>query len=513
MQRWPLNRHAGWDVWPHFDPGRWIDFNPCVVRLPSGRLLALLRRDACPPVPGKGTVWQVPVDEALQPTGTPAPLLARGEDPRAVVLGTRLLLFYCVIDRDAEDRVCGSTMMLSEYEIDSTPAGDTLRPVAGFQLPKNPIGAARPGDTAAAWEKNWVPFAVSPTAVALIYSHEPWQVLVLDCNPAASTRRFSASHAGPALRWRYGQVRGGTPPVPFGPGRWITFFHSSQVVGSRKVYFVGACVFGQEAPFQPLLVTRDPLLAAPYRSGAHRFGWRFAGSVLFPLGAQPGEAGYRLLCGIDDGEIGSFLVGHDALADRLEHIDALAGLELSDGDGQRLQTAGPVLLGRPAAESWPLARLLELLGGRGRGFVDYGAGDGVASLTLADGFAHGLAVEPDAARRRTLQRNLAVNGLGPAHVQVHGPIDSIDAAAPVAVDVMRIDAAPRLAAVLQGAAATIARDRPLLLMRLSGDEALDTPALAWLDAQAYDSQRLLAHHPLWCLALPRERRAAWAWFC
>ncbi len=506
MQRWPLNRHAGWDLWPPFDPGRWIDFNPTFVRLPSGRALALIRRDAFPPVPGKGTVWQVPVDDTMRPTGTPTQLLARGEDPRAVVLGSRLLLFYCVIDRDAEDRVCGSTMLLSEFEID----GDTLRPVASFQLPKNPIGLAQPGDRAAAWEKNWVPFAVSATEVALIYSHEPWHVLVLDCNPATNARRFTAHHTGPALRWRYGQVRGGTPPVPFGDDQLITFFHSSLVVGSRKVYLVGACTFDRAAPHRPRRFTRDPLLAAPYRSGAHRFGWRFAGSVVFPLGAEGGATGYRLLCGLDDGEIGSFVVGHDALADRLESMDAQAPLELVDADDKALLTAGPLLLGRPAAGSWPLARLLELLGGRGRSFVDIGAGDGAATITLADGFDRGLAVEADAARRQALQRSLALNGLD--NVRVVATADPIDGVAMHGVDLLRIDAAPQLAVTLKDAAATIARDRPLLLLHLNGDEATDAPALQWLDAQAYDGQPLHAHHPTWCLALPRERRAAWAWF-
>ena len=166
----------------------------------------------------------------------------------------------------------------------------------------------------------------------------------------------------------------------------------------------------------------------------------------------------------------------------------MAALDLVDAHEPNLQTAGPLLLGRPAAESWPLARVLELLSGRGRGFVDFGAGDGAASVTLADGFSHGLAIEPDAAKRRALQRNLVLNALD--NMQVQAQIDTIDAARLLSIDLLRIDAAPHLAPVLQGASATIARDRPLLLRRLSGSVASDAPSLAALDAHAYDGQRL-----------------------
>jgi hypothetical protein len=186
VHRQPLNRQQDFERWPPLAPGQWLDFNPTVVALPDhlgGGRLAIVRRDHVPPQPGRGTLWVLPVDEQLRPAGPAELLIGRGEDPRALVLGDRLLVFYCVIDRDEADAVAGSTMMLAEFALaDGRP---TL--LQAFGLPKNPLQLARPGDRGAVWEKNWVPFEISPTQVGLIYSHDPWHVIALDCDPA--TRR------------------------------------------------------------------------------------------------------------------------------------------------------------------------------------------------------------------------------------------------------------------------------------------------------------------------------------
>jgi len=524
MQRWPLNRHAAFDLWPAFDPGRWIDFNPSCVKLPDGRALALIRRDAFPPVPGKGTIWQVPLDDHMRPRGEPTMLVARGEDPRAVVVGKRLLLFYCVIDRDAEDRVCGATMKLAEFDIECGAAGCGLTMKRAFELPKNPLGIAKPGDREAAWEKNWVPFMPGvPGAghetdreVALIYSHDPWHVIVLDVDPATDARRFLRHHDGPALKWRYGHIRGGTPPLPYRVSRdgaqdgerLITFFHSSLVVGSRKLYMVGAATFDRAAPHTPRSITREPLLVAPYNSGAHRFGWRFAGSVVFPLGAEATDAGYRLLAGIDDGEIGSFVVPHAALAERLEAIDAEPTLEATDLDGQRLAPVGPLWLRDPgAAPGAPLtiARFAELLVGPGRTVVDTAAGDGAVVMALAPQCQRVLAFTADARERSLLARNVALNGFTNVQLAEGDPL-ALDAVALDEIDLVKID--HDAAAVLAGAAALLRRCRPALLLHGGDTEALRSQ----LDGLGYGYEPIFPREPGWALALPVERRAAWQWW-
>ncbi len=515
MPHQPLNRTQDFDRWPALSPGRWLDFNPTLVQLPAeqgGGRLAIIRRDRYPPQPGRGTLWWLPVDEHLRPAGEAALLLGRGEDPRALVLGGRLLVFYCVIDRDDEDAVCGSTMMLAEFALDG--GRPTLLQV--FALPKNPLQLARPGERGAIWEKNWVPFEISPTQVGLIYSHDPWHVIALDCDPTRDARRFAAHHPGPVLSWRHGHIRGGTPPLPYGAAgdeQLITFFHSSVVVGSRKVYAVGACCFDRTAPHLPRAITRGPLLLAPYNSGAHRFGWPFAGSVVFPLGAQCEDAGYRLLSGLDDGEVASFLVRHDQLAERLDPLDAVPRATWSDADETSWSANGPVLLrprsALPAAEL-AQSRFLACLIGSGRCFVDWGAGEGTASVLLAERFARVLAYDAAAQHQRLIERQALVNGL--AHLQVRAPGATIDQEGLDAVDLLRIDMPACLLETLLGAGSLLQRCRPVLFVQLAADPALDDPVLAWLDAQRYQSQRLEVHHPNWLLALPQERREAWRWW-
>ncbi len=512
MHRQPLNRQQDFERWPPLAPGQWLDFNPTVVALPDhlgGGRLAIVRRDHVPPQPGRGTLWVLPVDEQLRPDGAADLLIGRGEDPRALVLGDRLLVFYCVIDRDEADAVAGSTMMLAEFALaDGRP---TL--LQAFGLPKNPLQLARPGDRGAVWEKNWVPFEISPTQVGLIYSHDPWHVIALDCDPATAARRFVGHFPGPQLAWRHGHIRGGTPPVPYGDDQLITFFHSSAVVGSRKVYAVGACRFDRSAPYTPRAITREPLLLAPYNSGAHRFGWPFAGSVVFPLGAQLEVGGYRLLAGLDDGEIASFLVRHDALAERLDPVDALTAVSCSDADENSWSANGPLLLRPPGAAltaDLAQARFLQGLVGSGRSFVDWGAGHGTAAVLLAERFDRVLAFEAAPARRRLIERQALVNDLPRLCVQ---PLPAaIDDAGLDAVDLLRVDCPETLAAVLAGAAQLLRRCRPVLFLHLPADTAAADAVIDTLTADAYECKRLAVHHPDWLVALPAERRAAWNWW-
>lgn len=508
MHRAALNRGRDFDRWPALDAGQWLDFNPTLVELPpsqGGGRLAIIRRDRCPPQPGRGTLWTLRVDDALRPVSAPRPLVGRGEDPRAVVIGDRLLVFYCVIDRDERDAVSGSTMVLAEFDLQH--GEPVLR--RQFALPKNPLKLLRPEDRHAAWEKNWVPFVIDEGRVGLVYSHDPWHVIELSVAADSDERRFVGHHSGPALKWRHGHVRGGTTPLPWGPDRWISFFHASEVVGSRKMYTVGACTFDRQAPFAPRSITREPLVVAPYHSGAHRFGWAFAGSVVFPLGAMATPQGHRLLCGLDDGEIGSFDIRSGELQERLDPIDAEAAPPWRDGDESTWAPNGPVLT---AVEngSLPRARFLAQLLGQGRCFVDWGAGDGVASVLLAAGFDRVQAYDEQPARRRALQRLALVNGL--AAVEVEPPPQRLDDCALGAVDLLRIDQPQQLPAVLDGAQALVERCRPVLFVHLHSDEAQAQAAVAWLEARGYDTRRLAVHHPNWLVALPSERRAAWSWW-
>ncbi len=93
-KRWvPLNCKNNFEIWPPLDVEEWIEFNPCCIQLPSGRWLGVIRRDKFPPIPGMGTTWTIELDDCLRPIGVPQLLLQPGEDPRAVVVGSRVFVF------------------------------------------------------------------------------------------------------------------------------------------------------------------------------------------------------------------------------------------------------------------------------------------------------------------------------------------------------------------------------------------------------------------------------------
>lgn len=407
MNLLPLNATDDFNLWPSFSPGEWLDFNPTVVKLPDGRSLAIIRRDRVPPVPGEGTIWSVIVDDDLRPIDTPNLLLERGEDPRAVVIDERLLLFYVVIEKESTGKVLGSCMMLAEFTTTTFPPAITRC----SQLPKNPTG--NPELQNVMWEKNWVPFIIAEGQIALIYSHAPWTVLILDPGTPTSAPSFVTAYRDMELGWPYGEIRGGTPPIRYNNESLITFFHSAQVVGSRNVYMVGACIFADTAPFTPQLITLEPLLIAPYRSLAMRFGWNVLASVLFPLGAVRGEGDFKLLCGIDDGEIGSFAISESILNSRLTPVNPKLKQSIVTSDANTLALAeGPIVFTPdPAltAAHVPLARFLRMLPLRGGTYLDIGAEEGLYIAYLANHFSRVVAIE--SSHSPWLERNLATNAI------------------------------------------------------------------------------------------------------
>lgn len=529
MRHRPLNADTSFELWPHFEPGRFIDFNPSFVRLPSGQAYAVIRRDRVPPVPGRGTVWAVAVDGEMCPGGSTFALVADGEDPRAVVLGEHVLVFYVRFERDADARITGTSMVLAEFDASSEP----WQARAHFKLPKYPLGGA-PADSHPGWEKNWVPFVISDRQVGLIYSHDPWQVIVLDVAPHSSERRFEQAYKAEGLRWAYGGIRGGTPPLAWDDGELITFFHSSEVVGSRKSYLVGACVFEAQAPYRPLHITTEPLLASPYHGGMHRHGWAVAASVIFPLGCDAMAGGYRLLCGIDDGQIGSFVVPASAVRERLQALPRAASASVAHPAGGTLAASEPLLLQPPwgaiePAADLALLRFARMAAGSGRTLLDVGGDAGLFASGLAAGFKRVESVATTAAAAGWRARNFALNGL--ANVTQHLPrpagtppaeaaavvarapwtLATLDDAAFIELDLVTL-AVDDTATALRGLVHALARDRPPLLLQLAADGSDRAAVVSVLAELGYPLDAVFPRTPRAALAVHPSRRAEMAWF-
>jgi len=173
--------------------------------------------------------------------------------------------------------------------------------------------------------------------VGLIYSHDPWNVITLGVK-LARPRHFENVHRSPGMQWITARFGGGTPPVPYDDSTLVTFFHSAQIIGSRNVYSVGACIFLAQAPYAPVLMTADPLLMAPYRSGLSAWlallgqrgvpAWRRADGRGLSPAVRPRRRRNR-----------AFPVRHDELAARLAapcHGPTGAVHDYRGGKGARL---------------------------------------------------------------------------------------------------------------------------------------------------------------------------------
>lgn len=112
------------------------------------------------------------------------------------------------------------------------------------------------GNDGSTCQKNYLPFdkyciyACSPKH--LVYEHFDTSSDVAWCK-----------HETESPRWAYGEIRGGTPPVPY-EGKLLRFFHSSlrnefaSTVAHR--YYIGCYLMEDKPPFKVVRVCKKPIL-------------------------------------------------------------------------------------------------------------------------------------------------------------------------------------------------------------------------------------------------------------
>jgi predicted GH43/DUF377 family glycosyl hydrolase len=109
----------------------------------------------------------------------------------------------------------------------------------------------------------------------------------------------------PALRWPYGEMRGGTVPLPY-DGKLISFFHSSQNNNMPVVtwrYHCGCVIRSAIPPFQMIAVSKRPILRGS-EIGGDKSRFHFKENIIFPLGAIEHKGGWLLSAGINDSQCG-----------------------------------------------------------------------------------------------------------------------------------------------------------------------------------------------------------------
>lgn len=141
----------------------------------------------------------------------------------------------------------------------------------------------------------------------------PWEyngqlMFLFRCHPNHLIDNFTTGETyetdGP--RWPYGEIRGGTPPVPY-EGKLLRFFHSrlsNEWFGPSWRYYIGYYLMRAEPPFEVTHVAKRPLIYASEISDTkhNERPDHYKPNVVFPGGAIETNGGWILAFGNNDAE-------------------------------------------------------------------------------------------------------------------------------------------------------------------------------------------------------------------
>lgn len=202
------------------------------------------------------------------------------EDPRIIRINNTLVLSYCTFQLYRNQTYSGAHQQVAFLN-------DDLRPVEIW----DPIYGGNGGSilTQSNTEKNWI-FFEHDGQMMMIYMTEPHQVLRWENREHVET--WDTPNAG----WKFGHMRGGTPPIRIGD-EYLCFFHSSlPYLETAKQYHMGAYTFEAKPPFKVKRMTKKPLL-----SGSRLDPWRDGlATAVFPCGAILDGKKYVVSFGIND---------------------------------------------------------------------------------------------------------------------------------------------------------------------------------------------------------------------
>lgn len=264
-------------------------FNPSIVER-DGKTLLFVRRFKYTGRPPAGTseIVRYEIGKNNHPILPIAPVrptqhpLEQWEDPRAMVVNGEIylslvvwvhyqrFLAHQIMTRYTEDRLF--LMGHPQYRGNGPSLSTNLRQ-----------------------EKNWVWFNQGGVWYA-VYSGKPHIVAEFDEKWVAHSEYVSDWESP----WKYGEIRGGTPPVLVGD-EYVTFFHSSMPGPFRKRrYYMGAYAFQSTPPFNVTRVTKEPLLVGS------EYDQRIYESpcVVFPGGALLRHKSWFVVLGVNDEHCG-----------------------------------------------------------------------------------------------------------------------------------------------------------------------------------------------------------------
>lgn len=302
-------------------------FNLGVVRRPDGLWLLVRRSEAVQGMPyGMNKIWSCKLGPDRKPMGGPflkfpdSKNSEQFEDPRAVFWGGLTWVGTVNFEWFASMSWTGAHQCIGTFK-DESPDGTiseaSWTPVARRDpIVGNNLGQA--GHTGGKHEKNWTYF-FHDDKLHLLYSSDPWRVVEF-----GKAWDEQTVHIADGVKWKYGMVRGGTPPVLVGD-RYYTFFHSSLPWRGRyRRYYMGAIAFEARPPFNPVIWTQEPLLI-----GSQNDPWQQRKPlVVFPCGAVHENDKWFVTYGINDLKSGWVEIPHDHLLQLLNPIPIAPGAAL-----------------------------------------------------------------------------------------------------------------------------------------------------------------------------------------
>jgi predicted GH43/DUF377 family glycosyl hydrolase len=148
-----------------------------------------------------------------------------------------------------------------------------------------------------AMEKNWVFFNHAGRRL-VIYSSHPEKIVYDTSNDLS----FDAQK----IRWKWGEIKGGTSPVPY-KNALLRFFHSTldnEPVPFRRRYYVGAMLMEPFVPFTPIAISRQPIISGSEDDSLTELSRASCGhykpKVVFPGGCVSVDDGWLLSLGVND---------------------------------------------------------------------------------------------------------------------------------------------------------------------------------------------------------------------
>lgn len=159
-----------------------------------------------------------------------------------------------------------------------------------------------PGNDWSSLQKNYVLYSIGTRVFCIYQCHPTHRVYEI-----VSCGEFVDAFETDGPRWSYGEIRGGTAPLPY-EGKLLRFFHSklnNEWLGGNynHRYFVGAYTMSTEAPFKVERVSRKPIIYASELGTVKKSECsHFKPNVVFPAGAIETKGGFLLACGVNDCE-------------------------------------------------------------------------------------------------------------------------------------------------------------------------------------------------------------------